>query len=74
MRIETNTAIYEDKYSQLVPRVINDKVTYECGCGEKYCYDMEIFSMPGTSSYQYNYTCGCGNRIKVYIKGQSEES
>ena len=73
MRVETSDAIYEDSFNQLTPKVSGEKVVYECGCGEKYCYNMEIFSRPGTTAYQYNFTCGCGNRIRVYVKEHYKE-
>jgi hypothetical protein len=70
MRIETVNAIYEDTFDSLVakPGAATGKPVYECSCGEKYIYNMEIFSKKDSPSYQYNFTCCCGNKIKVFVK------
>lgn len=71
MKIETENAIYEDTFNSLVAvfgAVSGAKSVYECSCGEKSIHHMELFSTKDKSSYQYNYICGCGNKIKVYVK------
>lgn len=70
MRIETDNAIYEDTFDSLVakPGVVSGRPVYECSCGEVGLHDMQLFPIKNSPSYQYNFTCGCGNRIKIFIK------
>jgi hypothetical protein len=65
MRIETDNIITEDSLDKLV---LNRKGTYECACGEPRIHGMHFHTRPGSRSYQYSFTCDCGNKIKVLVK------
>jgi hypothetical protein len=70
MRVETINAIYEDTFNNLVvkPGVVSRRLVYECSCGEAGLHNMQLFSIKNSPSYQYSYICGCGNKIKVFVK------
>lgn len=70
MRIETANAIYEDTFDSLVakPGAVTGSLVYECSCGEKYIHNIKIFSEKDSPSYQYNFTCCCCNKIKVFVR------
>lgn len=66
MRIETTFDITEDTMDKLV---LNKRGTYECACGEQIIHGMRIYSnLENPKSYQYTFTCDCGNFIKVLVK------
>lgn len=71
MRIETDNAIYEDTFNSLIPvlgAATRKNYVYECSCGEKAIHNLQLFSKKDSPAYQYNYICGCGNQIKVFVK------
>lgn len=65
MRIETKNAIYEDTDNKLIP--LYGKA-YGCECGEPTISNMKMNYKVKLPSYEYSFTCCCGNKIKVFVK------